>query len=76
MPCISVNQTTSYQKEWEGNFIEKKLNLRTQGYENFEGDISYYYIQKAIQMFLCPQATKFHLNHFVLIKGCPLIRYI
>ena len=65
----SVNQTTSIKRDaWEGILL-KKFNLHA-GYENFKEVFLLLHTESYSDVSLS-EATRFHLNHFCIDKGCP-----
>lgn len=68
-PYTSVNQTTSIKRDaWEGILL-KKFNLHA-GYENFKEVFLLLHTESYSDVSLS-EATRFHLNHFCIDKGCP-----
>ncbi|MFP5073734.1 hypothetical protein ACLD9W_02525 [Neisseria sp. WLZKY-1] len=68
-PYTSVNQTTSIKRDaWEGVLL-KKFNLHA-GYENFKEVFLLLHTESYSDVSLS-EATRFHLNHFCIDKGCP-----
>lgn len=68
-PYTSVNQTISIKRDaWEGILL-KKFNLHA-GYENFKEVFLLLHTESYSDVSLS-EATRFHLNHFCIDKGCP-----
>lgn len=63
-----MNQTTSIKRDaWEGILL-KKFNLYA-GYENFKEVFLLLHTESYSDVSLS-EATRFHLNHFCIDKGC------